>query len=312
MEITSKIVWGVDVSKEWLDISIQSKVERIKQTQESIHQFIAKHYVEKAPTFVVLESTGGYEQLAVSCFSDAGLIVHVAHPNRIRHYAKAKGYAAKSDKLDAKIIENYGYFMDPASIRSLPTPLEHQLSAFYTRLSQLKESHQQEVCRLGRVTERQVIHSHQRLLKALEKQIQQIESQLHSLIASDASLKERYELLQTMKGVGPMLAMTLICELPELGRANKKEIAALVGVAPITKESGKFKGKSFTQNGRQSVRKTLYMGALTAARYDEKMKAFYERLLAKGKLKKVALVAVMRKMIVILNAMVQTNTAFKA
>lgn len=310
MTTDNKKVWGIDISKDWLDISIQGEVHRLEQTERAIHTFIAEQKTRGSDVLVVVESTGGYEGLAATCFDKAGFTVHVAHPNTVRAYAKARGYAAKSDRLDAKMIESYGYFIDPTTIRALPTALERELSAQHARLCQLKTMHHQEACRLGMSTLKEIRRSHQQLMKGLEKQIVQIEAQLLSLIQSQPELYARYERLQTMKGVGPKLAMTLLAELPELGKATKKEIAALVGVAPMTNESGKFKGKSFIRNGRQSVRKALYMGALTAVRYDEKMKVFYERLLAKGKLKKVALVAVMRKMLVILNAMTQTNTVY--
>ena len=312
MNAKYEIVWGIDISKEWLDISIDGKVSRIEQTEKSILAFIKKHKESDKNTLAVMESTGGYELLAVNCLTKTGFIVHVAHPNKVRDYAKARGHFAKTDKLDAKIIEGYGQFIDPETIYALPSDLERKLNAWSTRLAQLKESYHQECCRLGMVTDKEVKHSHQRLLKVLIKQIDQLEKQLLTLIKANESLNKKYELLRSMKGVGPVLAMTLIAELPELGKINKKEIAALVGVAPLTKESGKKTRKATTQYGRQAVRKVLYMAALVAAHHNAKLKAFYQRLLAKGKLKKVALVAVMRKMIVILNAMLQSNTAFNA
>lgn len=305
-----ELVWGIDVSKEWLDISIDGKVHRIDQTKKSINTFVKENKASEKSTLVVVESTGGYERLVVNCLSKEGLLIHVAHPNKVRAYAKARGRIAKTDKLDARIIEGYGKFIDPNIIHDLPSEFEQKLNALSSRLAQLKESHHQECCRHGIATEPEVKRSHESLIKWLAKQVKEIEVKLLNLIQSDEELKKKYELLQSMKGVGPTLAMTLITDLPELGRISKKEIAALVGVAPMTKESGKRAGKSITQYGRQSVRKVLYMAALVAARHNQYLKIFYQRLVAKGKLKKVALVAVMRKMIVILNAMVQTNTAF--
>lgn len=304
-----EVVWGIDVSKEWLDIAIEGKVARIEQTEKSINKFIKGNKTDKN-TLAVLESTGGYELLAVNCFEKAGFVVHVAHPNKVRSYAKARGRFAKSDKLDAKIIEGYGKFIDPKIIYDLPSPEQRELSALSGRLEQLKEAHHQESCRLGMVKELQIKRSHETVMKLLKEEIKIIEAELLNLIKTDEALNKRYELLCSMKGVGKVLAMTLIAELPELGEIGKKQIAALVGVAPMTRESGKCIGKSMTQFGRQHVRKILYMAALVAARYNARLKEFYQRLLAKGKLKKVALVAVMRKMIVILNAMVQSNTVF--
>lgn len=313
-EMTTKYeaIWGIDVSKDWLDISINGQVTRIDQKEKNINHFVKKERDLDKITLAVLESTGGYELLAVDCLAKAGVTVHVAHPNKVRNYARARGRIAKTDKLDARIIEGYGKFIEPESIHALPSEQERKLNKMSTRLAQLKDLHHQESCRLGMATDKRIKCSHQRVLKILVKEIEETEATLLALIKADSQLSKKYELLRSMKGVGPTLAMTLLAELPELGRANKKEIAALVGVAPMTSESGKKTGKAMTQNGRKAVRQVLYMGALVAAHHNEKLKAFYQQLLAKGKAKKVALVAVMRKMIVILNAMVQTNTVFHA
>ncbi len=305
-----EIVWGIDVSKGWLDVSINSTVFRVKQTRKDINGLIKQHHEKQSRPLVVLESTGGYERLAVECFAAAGFVVHVAHPNKVRAYAKARGYLAKTDKMDARVLEEYGHFIDPDTIHQLPSKLENKLKALSVHLAQLKESHHQECCRIGMVTEKEVRRSHKTLIALLEKQMEKIQSELLNLIRSETSLSEKYECLLTMKGVGPTLAMVLVAELPELGKLNKKQIAALLGVAPMTKESGMRRGKARTQAGRSAIRRVLYMAALSAARYNEKLKPFYLNLVAKGKPKKVALVAVMRKMIVILNAMVHSNTVF--
>lgn len=306
---TYEEVWGIDVSKEWLDISIGGKVVHIDQTQASINKFIKENKTEKS-TLAVLESTGGYEVFAANCLAKAGLVVHIAHPNKVRAYAKARGRLAKTDKLDAKILEGYGKFIEPEIIFELPSEQQRELNALSSRLAQLKETHHQESCRLGMATGVEIKRSHKKLIQLLAKEIKTMEVKLLELIRSDEELYKKYKLLCTMKGVGAVLAMTLIAELPELGNIGKKQIAALVGVAPMTQESGKHTGKSVTQWGRQQVRKILYMGALVAAHHNKRFKAFYQRLIAKGKPKKVALIAVMRKMIVTLNAMVQSNTAF--
>jgi transposase len=305
-------IWGIDVSKEWLDIAIEGKVHRIDQTVKSVNGFIKRYWREGEATLAVLESTGGYERLAARCLSEAGLEVHIAHPNKVRDYAKAKGIAAKTDALDAKILEGYGHFIDPEEVHGLPSKAQWRLQDLHGRLAQLKESEHQERCRLALAKEVEVKRSHRGLLKVLKKQIEQLKGQLREEIRSCKALEEQYQLVQSMKGVGQVLAMTLIAELPELGEIDRKQIAALVGVAPITKESGKNRGKAITQHGRQAVRRVLYMAALTAVRFNPRFREFYERLVARGKLKKVALVAVMRKMIVVLNAMVRSNTAFRA
>lgn len=301
--------WGVDVSKDWLDVAIENRTFHIARTEEALVDFVKNHPVE-GRTLVVLESTGGYERLVVHGLSLAGMVVHVAHPNKVVAYAKARGRLAKTDRIDAKILCSYGRFIEAEDIKELPSQQQQELQLFGARLEQLKQMHHQEKCRLGQCSLAAVRGSHEIMLISLEKWVEEIESKALEIIDSNPELKERYDLLRTMKGVGPVLAMTLLIDLPELGKANKKEIAALVGVAPITNQSGQRSGKAMTKYGRGGVRKILYMAALTACRYNPKLKEFYQRLLAAGKLKKVALVAVMRKMLVILNAMLHTKTAF--
>jgi transposase len=312
MSAVYEIVWGIDVSKEWIDVSIKGNVTRVEQTKKSINKFIKSQGVLSNKVLAVLESTGGYERLAADCLAKSGLTVHIAHPNKVRDYGKAKGILAKTDKADARLLEGYGSFIEPEKIRALPSEFERKISAYQSRLSQLKQTHHQECCRIGLVTDKWLEKTQREMITILAEQIKVVEKALLKLIQADEELAKKYKLLMSMKGVGPVLAMTLLAELPELGKINKKEVAALVGVAPLTKESGKKIGKAMTRYGRRDVRKVLYMAALVAAHHNEKMKKFYQGLQARGKLKKVALVAVMRKMIVILNAMVQSNTVFKA
>lgn len=295
---------GVDVSKEWIDIATDKITTRLPQDRKSIIGFIKKHLDQPNESLVVLESTGGYELLAAECFDEMGVTVHIAHPNRVRDFSKAKGRLAKNDRLDAVTLSEYGRFIDPSDIRPLRSKLLMKLGALNSRLGQLKELHHKEACRLGTARIIEVKQTHKEMLKLLAKQITSIETQMIELIKSEEDLAEKYIRLQTMIGVGPTLALTLIAELPELGDANKKEIAALAGVAPITKDSGKQRGRAITQNGRNSLRKILYMGALSAIRYDKKIKEFYQRLISAGKAKKVGIVAVMRKMLVTMNAMI--------
>lgn len=304
--------WGIDISKDWIDIATGIQSIRVLQTQKAIKEFIKKYKPENQKILCVLESTGGYEQLAVECLSEEGFVVHIAHPNKVKSFAKAKGRLAKSDKSDAKVLREYGSFIREDEIKPLPTAFQNELTLLGARLEQLKEMHHQESCRLGMSSEKVVKKSIKSILELLKKQIEMVKNTILSLINSNAELKEKYEILCSMKGVGPMLAMKLITDLPELGEANKKEIAALVGVAPITNESGKKAGKAMTKYGRFGVRKILYMGALVASRHNPKLRVFYKKLIDAGKPPKVALVAVMRRMIVILNAMVQSKKHFYA
>lgn len=308
--MTFENYWGIDISKNWLDISISDQVIRIDQKKEAIQQFVASKQGKENTTLIVLENTGGYEQLAVECFSEKGFIVHIAHPNKVKAFARAKGRLAKTDAIDAKLLGEYGRFIDISEIRNLPSKTERKLRSLGARLEELKEMHHQESCRLGIVSEpitKKSIHS---ILRILKKEIALIEKEALEIIKASPELKEKYDLLRTMKGVGPVLSLTLICSLPELGVANKKEIAALVGVAPITNQSGQRNGKAMTRFGRHNVRRVLYMSALVASRHNKKFMYFYKKLVDAGKPKKVALVAVMRKMLVILNTMIMKKTAF--
>lgn len=310
MQKDFKNYWGIDVSKNWLDIAIDQKVYRIDQTETKINEFIKKQTT--LSTLAVLESTGGYEYMAARLLSESGIRIHIAHPTKVKAFARAKGRLAKTDKIDAKLLQDYGHFIEADEIRDLPSKKAQELRSWGARLEQLKEMHHQESCRLGIASNEFVKKSIKMLLKAFAKSMIQAEKAIMGYIESDGILKEKYTLLRSMKGVGPVLAMTLIASLPELGEANKKEIAALVGVAPITNESGQKRGKAMTKYGRHGVRKILYMGALSACRYNAKFKCFYEKLIAAGKPKKVAIVAVMRKMIVVLNAMIASKSHFLA
>jgi len=302
--------WGIDVSKGWVDIAIENKVTRIEQTEKKIKAFIKANKGFSQKALAVVESTGGYERLITDCLSEANLTVHIAHPNKVCAYARAKGRLAKTDKIDAKLLSNYGRFIEAKDIRALPSKEQQELQLLGARIEQLKALHHQEACRMGLVTTKAIKKSQEAMLYLAKKQIEEMEALALGLIKADPELIGRYELLRSMKGVGPVLALTLLIDLPELGQVNKKEIAALVGVAPITNQSGQREGKAMTKYGRSGVRKILYMAALTACRHNPKLKAFYTRLVAAGKLKKVALVATMRKMLVILNAMVQSKTRF--
>jgi len=195
-------------------------------------------------------------------------------------------------------------------IRNLPSKTQRKLRELGSRLEELKEMHHQESCRLGIVAECITKKSIASILRIVKKEVALIEKEALEIIKTSSEFQEKYTLLRTMKGVGPILALTLICSLPELGAANKKEIAALVGVAPITSQSGQKTGKAMTRFGRHNVRRVLYMGALVASRHNEKFKYFYKKLIDAGKPKKVAIVAVMRKMLVILNTMIMKKTAF--
>lgn len=310
MSMILESYWGIDVSKNWLDISTDNQITRIDQTEAAIEKFLSQNPIDETKTLITLESTGGYEQLAVDIFSKKGFRVHVAHPTKVKSFARAKGRLAKTDAIDAKLLSEYGRFIDSSEIRDLPSKMTRELNALGSRLEQLKEMHHQESCRQGIAAEQFTKRSISIILNVIKNEIKEVEKEMLEKIDSSVELKEKYNLLRTMKGVGPTLALALISSMPELGIANKKEIAALVGVAPITNQSGQRTAKAMTRYGRHGVRKILYMGALVACRYNDKFKFFYKKLIDAGKAKKVAIVAVMRKMIIILNAMIMSKKAF--
>lgn len=308
MQTDFEAYWGIDISKDWLDIAIGDRVYHVEQREAAINEVIKQHLT--GHTLAVLESTGGYEYLAARCLSEAGVRVHIAHPLKVKAFGRAKGQLAKTDKIDAQLLKAYASFLEVSELKAPPSVEQWELQALGSRLNQLKAIRHQERCRQGLATGVMVKASIQQLLSVLEAQIQEVQASILSLIQRQPKLQERFTRLQSMPGVGPVLAMTLITDLPELGQANQKEIAALVGVAPITSQSGHQRGRASIKYGRFEVRKALYMGALSASRHQPRFKALYERLRAAGKPAKVALVAVMRKMIVSLNAMEQTEMSF--
>lgn len=312
MNNTYETYYGIDVSKEWLDVATADHVQRIPQTEEAIKAWVKNEKQGNQKRLAVVESTGGYEQLVVRCLSEEGVVVHVAHPNKVNAFAKARGRLAKTDPIDAQILRDYAAFIQDEDIKAIPTAFQRELHLLGARLEQLKEMHHQECCRLGIASEEAVKESIRHLLALLKAQIKQIQEALFERIQANSEYQEKYAILCSMKGVGPTLAMKLITDLPELGVANKKAIAALVGVAPITQQSGQKTGKAMTRYGRHAIRRVLYMGALVACRHNSHLTHFYQKLIHAGKPKKVAIVAVMRKMIVILNAMIQSKKHFYA
>jgi transposase len=215
--------WGIDVSKEWLDIDTGKERLRIDQTEVAIKNFTKRQgQARNEQVLVVLESTGGYERLIVSHLSKAKFVVHVAHPSKVKSFARAKGRLAKTDKIDAKLLRDYGSFIELDEIRALPSEQQTQLKELGSRLDQLKDMHHQEICRLGMACGESVRESIKGILTMLKSQIKLIEEGIYSLIKIDVQLEEKYKILRSMKGVGPILAMKFITDLPELGEANKK------------------------------------------------------------------------------------------
>lgn len=304
---TSAVWIGIDVSKTQLDVAQRPEGQRhvFLQTPVGIERLVV-HVQSLNPSAIVLEATGGLEIPVASALAVAGLPVAVVNPRQVRDFAKATGRLAKTDALDAQVLARFAEAVRPVP-RPLPDAATHEFSALLSRRRQLIEMRVAEHNRLGSAPRRiqQQLRKH---LTWLDRQGAAIEEELAQRIKSTPSWRERDNLLQSVPGVGPTLSRTLVAELPELGTLTRHQIAALVGVAPLNRDSGTFRGRRTTWGGRAVVRAVLYMGTLAAVRWNPVLKAFYQRLRAAGKAPKVALVACMRKLLTILNAMLKHQT----
>lgn len=306
-------VVGIDVAKAELEIAVRPSGERWTAANEAsgIRELVVR-LTALAPVRIVLEATGGYELALVGALATAGLPLVVVNPRQVRDFAKATGQMAKTDRLDAEVLALFAERVHPA-IRPIPDELHRELEAVLSRRRQLLEMLQAERNRLGQVftTGHSVRRSLTRHIAYLEKQVRETDTELGELIRTSPVWREREDLLRSVPGVGRVVATTLLAELPELGRLTRKEIAKLVGLAPLARDSGKQRGKRFIRGGRAQVRAVLYMGALVATRRNAVIGRFYTRLLAAGKPKKLALTACMRKLLTILNSMVRSQERWR-
>ena len=298
---------GIDTSSQQLDIyirtigqyfSVSNDVAGIKDAVKQLQSL--------KPTRVLIESTGRLELEFVCIAHKAGLPVVVCNPGQVRHFAKAAGRIAKTDKLDAHDIAHFGEVMQPKLSSIKPEKLR-AVSDLLTVRSQCLEISTMQKNRLKRMPK--TVHKPiQAILKTIKKEIDIIDKQLDKLVDSIAQWRQQRDLLLSAKGVGKVVAYTLMSELPELGKLNRKEIAALVGVAPMNRDSGSFEGKRYIRGGRHKVRTVLFVSMMSAIQCHPKLKPLYQRMTTAGKPKKVALVACMRKQLTILNTMVKNNT----
>jgi transposase len=304
---------GIDVSKDRLDVAVRAREDSDKEVfsvanDDRGRQELVKRLKKISPERIVLEASGGYETLAVEALASAKLPVVLVNARQVRQFAQATGRLAKTDRIDADVIAHFGEAVQPA-IRPLPDDAHRQLEALVSRRRQLVDMRSDELKR--KQTAPTVVHPNlDAVIEFLTKQIDDIDRDLQALIRSSPAWREADDLLQSVPGVGPVLAITLTALLPELGTLSRKQIAALVGVAPFNNESGKRDGKRTIWGGRAPVRGVLYMAALAARRCNTMLKAVYERLVGRGKTQKVALVACMRKLLVALNAMARDRRAW--
>jgi transposase len=301
---------GIDVSKRSLDVYLYPTGEHQKfgNDPDGIAQ-LQEWLQDCGPQRVVFEATGGYEYWAAKTFRLAGLPVSVVNPTRVRRFAEALGVLAKTDKIDAQMIAHFASVVQPALNGQL-TDLEEQLAASVERRRQLLVVVMAEKNRLSTSPEcvRADIQAH---IDWMEEHIRTLDAQIQELIAQNERWQRLAKLINSFPGVGPITAWTLIAELPELGQLNRQQIAALVGLAPFNRDSGPKRGRRHIRGGRDSIRRPLYMAALSAIKCNPSIRAFYEALVRRGKEKKVAIVACMRKILVILNAMVKKGECWR-
>jgi transposase len=300
---------GIDVSKSSLDVCAWPKGKRwqVSNTKEAADA-LAKGLKRCRPERIVLEATGGYERVVVQALQRRRLPVVVANPRQVRDLARAMGRLAKTDVIDAQLLAEFGQRLEPPQ-RAPVSEEEESLKELVRRRQQLVDMVGQERNRQWQANP-EIRKDMKRHIEWLEKEIKKLDEQLRHKMEANPRWQALNKQLQGMKGVGPMLKATLWSALPELGHLNRKQIAALVGVAPLNRDSGSYQGKRHIWGGRAMVRSALYMGTLVAVRFNPVLKAFYQRLRMAGKLPKVALVASMRKMLTILNAIVKHGTSW--
>lgn len=304
---------GLDVAKGWVDVCLvrgaDSQLEHWRIDQNaSAWAALVQRLLPLAPDRIVLEATGGYEQGLAEALAAANLPVVVVNPFKVRKYAQATGQLAKTDQLDAALLARYGQQMQPP-LRPLPSPVQRELAALVARRRHLVAQQTAETNRLEQATAA-VQASVARMRGWLADELATLEAAIADLLAHDPHWQRRQQVLESVPGVGTVVASTLVAEVPELGQLDRREIAALVGVAPFNVDSGVWRGSRHTWGGRATVRSVLYMAVVSGRRYNPLIKTFYERLVARGKPGKVALVACMRKLIVLLNAMVRDGQLF--
>lgn len=300
-------VAGIDVSKAMLDVALLPAGDVLQFANDAAGiDALGKKLKSSAMDLVVMEATGGYETAVATALVGAGLRVAVVNPRQIRDFAKATGRLAKNDRIDALVIAAFGQAIEPEIVR-LPDEDAREMEALLVRRRQLVAMRVQELNRLG-LTQGAMRKSIKAHIDWLEQEIDKLDVDLTASLRRSPAWRAKDELLRSLKGIGPITSRTLLVALPELGQLDRRAIAALVGLAPFNRDSGVMRGRRSIYGGRSQVRTLLYMAATTAIRSNPVIRQFYERLKSRGKPHKVAMVACMRKMLTILNAMVRQST----
>ncbi len=301
---------GVDVSKDRLDLAVHShhEIRGFANTATGISKLL-KHVTSLGPVLVVMEATGGYEMSLAAALAEAAIPMSIVNPRQVRDFARSTGQLAKTDSIDARILAKFAAVIGPEP-RMLADIQTLELRDILARRDQLNEMITAEKNRLhhARGPLRDHISAH---IAWLERSLAEMDSELKRFIEASPLWREKDNLLKSVPGIGPVLASTLVANLPELGALNRKQIAALVGVAPFNRDSGKMRGKRSCWGGRAEVRAALYMATLVATKHNPVIRKFYERLCAAGKAKKAAITACMRKLLTIVNAMIKHRTTWR-
>ena len=305
------LFWGVDVASEKLDLSRhdQAEVVSFENSADGVARLV-EHVQQQPMALLVVEATGGYEVPLVAALADAGLPVVRINPRQLRAFATAVGQLAKTDTIDARLIARFARDVRP-TVRPLPTPEQRFFADLAARRRQLVALRTAERNRRKKACQPELLATIDAVLAVIEQQIVGLDHQLDQLIATDPQWQQRDRILQSKIGVAAVTSHVLLADLPELGQLEHKQIAKLVGVAPLNRDSGKLRGRRTIVAGRSNVRTALYMAALSAVRWNPQIRPFYQRLRQAGKPFKVAIVACMRKLLTILNALVRQNTPWR-
>jgi len=302
---------GVDVSKDRLDVCVlpQNEAFAVSRKPEGLIALVDR-LKPLSPKLIVVEATGGYELVVSAALAAAGLPLAVVNPAQVRHYAQALGKRAKSDPIDAYVLARFACDVKPEP-RELPDEATQFLADLVSRRRQIVEMIGAERQREKRAIIRRVRKSISRLIKALEKELAELDTEIDDTVRGSPIWREKEDLLASVPGVGEKTARVLLGEMPELGTLSRRQIASLGGLAPYVRQSGQWKGKSMIGGGRKTVRSALFIAAMVASRHNPSLKAFYQRLVTRGKPKVLALVAVARKLLTILNAILRDKTPWQ-
>lgn len=307
----AKTIVGIDVAKNHLDVHINSTGESFRIANDgSGREKLVAHLMAAKADKVVLESTGGYESAVVGELHAAGLPVAVVNPRQVRDFARATGRLAKTDRIDAEVLACFGEAIRPQAT-AMPDAITSKIKVLVLRRRQLMVMSQAEANHTEHVVDKALLQSIMRIRRAVEKELDWVDRQLQQVIQSSPIWRSKAELLSSTPGISDTTAAALLANLPELGTLNRRQVAALVGVAPINRDSGTLRGKRMTGGGRACVRRALFMPTLVAIRHNPKIKEFYENLLANGKTKMTAVVAAMRKLLIVLNAILKENQPWR-